>query len=78
MTCKSEDLIAEEKAGRTVSAQTAAIAGSSAVVSFASSALSTGGASSFEVSWNLLNSIQILIVIGLLEIEYPPKVEAFL
>ena len=41
----------------------------------ASSAAS--GGSSFDGAWSVINSFQLLIVLALLDIEYPPKVEAF-
>ena len=65
----------QQEAGQAAATQTAAVAGTAAAASVASSAAS--GGSSFDGAWNVINSFQLLIVLGLLEIEYPPKVEAF-
>ena len=52
------------------------MAGAAAAASIASSAAS--GGVSFDGAWFVLYSLQLLIVIGLLDIDYPPKLEAFL
>ena len=51
------------------------MAGVAAAASVASSMAS--GGSSLDGAWNVINSFQLLIIIALLDINYPPKVEAF-
>ena len=36
------------------------------------------GSPSFDGAWHVINSFQLLIIVALLEIEYPPMVQAFL
>ena len=50
-------------------------AGGAVGVAIGASVLS--GAANFQSIWAMLNTFQLVIIIALLDIEYPPKVEGF-
>ena len=52
------------------------VAGGVAVAAGVAASLVSRSAN-FESIWTVLNTFQLIIVIALLEIDYPPKVEAF-
>ena len=55
---------------------TAAAAGAAVAVSAVSNLAM--GSTNFQSIWTILNTFQLVIVIALLDIEYPTKVEAFM
>ena len=61
--------------GKAAAQQAQAAAGAAAAAAFATS-LASGGVNLASL-WTLLNTFQLLVVVGMLEIKFPPKFEAF-
>ena len=70
------DPIVAQKAEGTAAASSTKAAAAGALGAAIGANLAAG-TSNFQSFWTILNIFQLVIIIALLEIEYPPKVEAF-